>query len=194
MAHERAHEKTHTMASRKSRPNTEPVSRRADGTDFGEPVATARSGEMRRLSVQRALRHPDIPPRTRLLRWLRHALPRTSACEVTIRFVDEAEGRELNRSYRGRDYATNVLSFVYETEPVVRGDLAICMPIVVREAAEQGKSIEAHCAHMVVHGLLHLQGLDHDDDAEAEVMEEAERTILARLGYDDPYAIRNDGY
>jgi len=140
----------------------------------------------RRLSVQRAVKHPEMPTRAQLLRWLRQSCPRP--CEVTLRFVDEDEGRALNLAYRGRDYATNVLSFAYEREPVVRGDLAICLPVVVREAAEQGKSVEAHCAHMVVHGLLHLQGMDHVGEDEAEVMEEAERVILSRLGFGDPYA------
>ena len=167
--------------------NTEaPPSRRADTADSGGTVAVARPDNGRRLSVQRAVKHPETPTRAQLMRWLRQSCRRP--CEVTIRFVDEEEGRELNRAYRDRDYATNVLSFPYEIEPVVRGDLVICMPVVVREAGEQGKSVEAHCAHMVVHGLLHLQGLDHESEDEAEVMEAVEYQILSRLGYDDPYA------
>lgn len=108
--------------------------------------------------------------------------------EVAIRFVDAEEGKALNRDYRGRGYATNVLSFPYETEPVVQGDLVICLPVVLQEAADQGKSVDAHFAHMVVHGMLHLQAYDHEEsETEAELMESREREILARLGYPDPY-------
>jgi probable rRNA maturation factor len=107
---------------------------------------------------------------------------------VTVRFVDAGEGQMLNRDYRHKDYATNVLSFVYETEPVVAGDLAICLPVVVREAAEQGKSAEAHFAHLIVHGMLHLMGYDHETGPEdAERMEAREREVMAILGYPDPY-------
>jgi len=107
---------------------------------------------------------------------------------ATVRFVDAEEGRELNRDYRGKDYATNVLSFVYESAPTVVGDLVVCLPVVLREAAEQDKPSEAHCAHLIVHGVLHLQGYDHETGPQdAERMEAREREILARLGYPDPY-------
>jgi probable rRNA maturation factor len=124
--------------------------------------------------------------------WVRAALdvdadtPRGG--QVTVRFVDSDEGRALNRDYRGKDYATNVLSFPYATEPLVCGDLVVCAPVVAREAAEQGKALHAHYAHLIVHGLLHLQGYDHETGAaDAERMENQERAILARFAYADPY-------
>ena len=130
--------------------------------------------------------HPD---EAQLRRWCELALrQRTADSELTIRLVDEEEGRELNRTWRQKDYATNVLSFPYETEPVVLGDLVICAPVVAREAAEQGKALSAHYAHLTVHGVLHLLGWDHEDDKEAEAMEQLEREILADLGIADPYA------
>ncbi|HZX32423.1 MAG TPA: rRNA maturation RNase YbeY [Rhodocyclaceae bacterium] len=138
------------------------------------------------LSVQYACNKDGVPSRDAVRRWARAAL--VGGGEVTVRFVEPDEGQELNREYRGKDYATNVLSFPYETEPVVMGDMVICPAVVEREAAEQGKPVEAHYAHLVVHGMLHLQGWDHDDDAEAQDMENKEREILAALGYPDPYA------
>ena len=102
--------------------------------------------------------------------------------------MDTEEGQALNRDYRGKDYATNVLSFPYDVEPVVFGDLVICPAVVAREAAEQGKTAEAHYAHLVVHGMLHLQGYDHENDADARRMEDQERQLLAGLGYADPYS------
>jgi len=124
--------------------------------------------------------------RADFVRWARAALD--GGGEVTIRLVEPDEGQALNAEYRGKDYATNVLSFPYETEPVVMGDLVICPAVVAREAAEQGKSAAAHYAHLTVHGMLHLQGWDHEDDAEARAMEDEERKILAALGHADPYA------
>lgn len=110
------------------------------------------------------------------------------AAEVTVRFVDADEGRLLNRNYRGKDYATNVLSFAYGTSPVLAGDLVICLPVVLREAQEQDKAVEAHFAHLIVHGMLHLGGYEHETGAaDAERMEAKEQEILARLGYPDPY-------
>jgi probable rRNA maturation factor len=138
------------------------------------------------LAVQYALRADGLPSRKQLVRWIRTV--GSGAAALTLRFVDSDEGRALNLSWRGRDYATNVLSFPYETEPVLMGDLVLCWPVVQKEAAEQGKSVEAHAAHMVVHGLLHLCGHDHEEDAQAEEMEAIEREVLARLGYADPYA------
>jgi len=105
---------------------------------------------------------------------------------VTIRYVAESEGRRLNRSYRGKDYATNVLTFIYGTKPL-EGDVVICAPVVAREAKAQGKAVAAHHAHLLVHGLLHLQGFDHERPDEATRMEGCERIILKRLGFDDPY-------
>jgi probable rRNA maturation factor len=137
------------------------------------------------LSVQHALRDPAAPKRPLVLRWLRTA--QEGPATVSVRFVGAEEGRALNRDYRRKDYATNVLSFVYEDAPVV-GDLVICVPVVLREALEQGKDVEAHFAHLIVHGMLHLQGYDHETGArEARRMEAREREILSGLGYPDPY-------
>ena len=110
----------------------------------------------------------------------------TCDAEITVRFVDEIEGRSLNRDYRGKDYATNVLSFIYSSTPV-QGDLVICAPVVAREAQDQGKAIDAHYAHLIVHGALHLQGFDHEVEAEAQAMEARETEIVIKLGYPDPY-------
>lgn len=127
-------------------------------------------------------------------RWCELALrQRSDDSELTIRLVDEDEGRELNRTWRHKDYATNVLSFPADVpdeflDIPLLGDLVICVPVVEREAAEQGKTPEAHWAHLVIHGCLHLLGYDHIEDAEAEEMESLERDLLAELGYPDPYA------
>lgn len=138
------------------------------------------------LSVQYACNREGLPLRADFVRWARAAL--VGGGEVTIRLVEPDEGQELNQTYRGKDYATNVLSFPYETEPVVVGDLVICPTVVAREAMEQNKPLMAHYAHLTVHGMLHLQGWDHEQDGEAQDMENEERTILAALGYPDPYA------
>jgi probable rRNA maturation factor len=125
--------------------------------------------------------------REEFVRWARAAL--VGGGEVTIRLVDVDEGQSLNNEYRGKDYATNVLSFPYDSEPVVMGDLVICPNVVAREAAEQSKPLAAHYAHLTVHGMLHLQGWDHDNDDDAQAMEDEEREILAAMGYPDPYAV-----
>jgi len=136
------------------------------------------------VKIQRASRAAHIPPDAALRRWARAALSRDA--DVTVRYVAEAEGRRLNRSYRGKDHATNVLTFVYEARPLA-GDIVICAPVVAREAREQGKDVRAHHAHLLVHGLLHLQGMDHEVTREAERMEARERAILRGLGFPDPY-------
>ncbi|WP_338925780.1 rRNA maturation RNase YbeY [Mycetohabitans endofungorum] len=131
--------------------------------------------------------HKALLPRAKIAGWIRAAL--FAHAELTIRFVDEQEGRALNRSYRGKDYATNVLTFAYgesDHEPV-SGDLVLCCPVVEREAREQHKPLDAHYAHLIVHGVLHAQGYDHEDDEQAREMESIETDILARLGYPDPY-------
>ena len=138
------------------------------------------------LSVQYACHREGLPLRADFVRWARAALE--GGGQVTIRLVDADEGQELNREYRNKDYATNVLSFPYEYEPVIMGDLVICPSVVAREATEQNKPPEAHYAHLTVHGMLHLQGWDHEEEAEAEAMEAEETRILATLGYPDPYA------
>jgi len=119
------------------------------------------------------------------MRFVRAALERDA--EITIRLVNEHEGRALNRDYRGRDYATNILSFVYASTPVVRGDLVLCAPVVSREALQQGKTPLDHYAHLIVHGVLHLHGLDHENDADAHAMEARETAIITGLGFADPY-------
>jgi probable rRNA maturation factor len=130
--------------------------------------------------------------------WCELALRQRSAdSEMTVRLVDEAEGRELNLTYRHKDYATNVLSFPADVpddmlDIPLLGDLVICVPVVEREAAEQGKALDAHWAHLVMHGCLHLLGYDHIDDDEAEEMEALERELLAQLGHPDPYAADED--
>ena len=135
------------------------------------------------LTVQRASRASHIPPDAVLRKWARAAGVGGS---VTVRYVGEAESRRLNREFRGKDYATNVLSFPYSAKPL-EGDLVVCAPVVAREAREQGKEVRAHHAHMLVHGLLHLAGFDHERDRDASRMEGRERAILARLGFPNPY-------
>jgi probable rRNA maturation factor len=138
------------------------------------------------LSVQYACKDDALPLRPQVRRWVRAACDRPA--EVAIRFVDAEEGQMLNRDYRHKDYATNVLSFVYESEPSVTGDLVVCLPVVLREAVEQGKTADAHFAHLIVHGMLHLLGYDHETGArDAKRMEAKEKEILAGLGYPDPY-------
>lgn len=129
--------------------------------------------------------HRAALPRHKVARWIRNALQ--SDAEITVRIVDAEEGRALNRDYRKKDYATNVLTFDYTQEPVVTADLVLCAPVVAQEAKEQGKTLEAHYAHLLVHGALHAQGWDHDEDEDAQVMELRETDILARLGFDSPY-------
>lgn len=140
------------------------------------------------LAVQRASRAAHIPSDRMLRAWARAALARNAV--VTLRFVAEAEGRRLNREFRGRDYATNVLTFVYQDRngAPLAGDVVICAPVVAREARGQSKALRAHYAHLLVHGLLHLQGLDHGDAGQARRMERRERSILRALGFPDPYA------
>jgi probable rRNA maturation factor len=138
------------------------------------------------LSVQYVCNNEGLPSRPSIRRWARAAL--VGGGQVTVRFVDSEEGRQLNADYRNKDYATNVLSFDYEQEPLVFGDLVICADVVEKEAATQGKTLEAHYAHLIVHGILHLQGFDHElGEVEAHLMESKEKEILAALGYADPY-------
>ena len=137
------------------------------------------------LAVQYAAERDGLlPTRAQLRQWARAALARAAA--ATVRIVDAEEGRRLNRDYRGKDYATNVLTFEYGGEPL-SGDIVLCAPGVAREAAEQGKGLDAHYAHLLVHGMLHLQGYDHETDAEAAVMEALESFVMMRMGYPDPY-------
>ncbi len=127
-----------------------------------------------------------------LVRWVQAAL--LGPAELTIRFVDAEEGQTLNRTYRGKDYATNVLTFAYNegeelgAEDPTQADIILCTDVLQREAEEQKKTVEEHAAHLVVHGVLHAQGYDHDHDEEAEEMEQFERDIMEVLGYPDPYS------
>lgn len=141
------------------------------------------------LSVQYAVAAEGLPTRHDFRRWVAAALERDA--EVSLRLVDEEEGQDLNRDYRDKDYPTNVLTFVFDDLPEtglpLMGDIVLCVPVVAREAMEQGKALQAHYAHLTVHGMLHLQGYDHESDADAEVMEAREREIVMQLGYADPY-------
>lgn len=144
------------------------------------------------VSISYGLPRAGIPAAISFRRWAAAALDgRIREADLAIRLVDDREGRSLNRHYRGKDYPTNVLSFPADLPEGVKlpllGDLVICAPVVAREAAEQNKKLNAHYAHLTVHGILHLLGWDHEDDREAECMEQLEREILATLGIADPY-------
>ncbi len=131
--------------------------------------------------------HRAVLPRHKVARWIRHAL--ATDAEITVRIVGTEEGQQLNREYRKKDYATNVLTFDYTQEPVVTADLVLCAPVIEREAKEQNKTLEEHYAHMLVHGALHAQGWDHETSAQdADEMEAYETDILRELGFEDPYA------
>jgi probable rRNA maturation factor len=137
-------------------------------------------------SLQLASQEANLPSETEFKRWVRAALRVDTS--LTIRIVDAAEGRALNASYRGKDYATNVLTFPLTEEPYLMGDIIICAPVVAKEAAEQSKSLLAHYAHMTVHGVLHLHGYDHEVDAQADLMEAMEVAVMKKLGFANPYA------
>jgi probable rRNA maturation factor len=157
-----------------------------------------------RIAVQNPSRSTRLPPAARIVRWVRHALGpvpgrrAAAAAEITVRFVSRSEAIALNGQFRGRDYPPTVLSFPYEAGPApagagstatngVHGDIAICPAIVAREAREQGKPFEAHLAHLVVHGVLHLRGYDHVEDREAARMERLESKLVVALGLGDPW-------
>lgn len=147
-----------------------------------------------KLALQNASTAASLPTRAQIKKWAEAALQAdVGNAEITFRIVDSDEGQTLNRDYRGKDYATNVLTFTFDEDmpdipglPLM-GDIVLCAPVVEREAAEQGISLEAHYCHLVVHGVLHLQGYDHLEDEEAEAMEALEKQIVISLGYDDPY-------
>jgi probable rRNA maturation factor len=130
-------------------------------------------------------RHRALLPRHKVMRWIRAALE--APAQITVRIVDADEGQALNRDYRQRDYATNVLTFDYQHAPEVIADLIVCAPVVEREAVELGKPVVEHYAHMLVHGTLHAQGYDHEADEEAVVMETRESALMRALGFSDPY-------
>ena len=135
--------------------------------------------------IEDAALHRAALPRHKVARWILETLE--ADAEITVRIVDAIEGQALNRDYRKKDDATNVLTFDYTQEPVVTADLVLCAPVVAREAKEQGKTLQAHYAHLLVHGTLHAQGWDHELDEDAEVMEMRETDVLARLGFENPY-------
>ncbi|MCP4283326.1 MAG: rRNA maturation RNase YbeY [Gammaproteobacteria bacterium] len=144
------------------------------------------------VDLQCATEATDLPAEAEFRRWAELALEEhRQQAELTIRLVDEADSQRLNREFRGQDRPTNVLSFPFEAPAIASsnllGDLVICAPLVRHEAEAQGKQITAHWAHMVVHGTLHLLGLDHQTDQEASVMEQIEVTVLSKLGFSDPY-------
>lgn len=151
---------------------TDPLRQRS-----GKPVLT--------LAVQYALPDDDLPTPAHLRKWAMAAL--RADADVTVRLVDAVEGRCLNRDYRGRDYTTNVLTFIYRDTPPLSGDIVLCAPVVAEEASQQHKDPAAHYAHLLVHGMLHLQGFDHENDTDAGVMEALETEIVTKLGYPDPY-------
>lgn len=142
------------------------------------------------LAVQYAVKPENAPTRAQFRKWALAALEEDA--EVALRLVDENEGRELNRDYRGKDYATNVLTFPLADEPWLMGDIVLCPAVVEKEALEQDKPLEAHYAHLTVHGMLHLQGYDHEEEQEAAVMESLETQIVTRMGYADPYRIEKE--
>jgi len=145
------------------------------------------------VDVQFGIEGENIPPASAFRIWAQAAMEDDDlTSSLAIRVVDAAESQELNRTYRDKDKPTNVLSFPFDLPPGIEeshlGDLAICAEVVAKEAQEQGKPLAAHWAHMVVHGVLHLRGFDHIEDADADIMEEKERVILDGLGISDPYA------
>ena len=137
-------------------------------------------------SIALLARHRAALPRHSVTRWIRHALE--TDAEITVRIVDADEGQALNRDYRHKDYATNVLTFDYTQAPVVTADLVLCAPVIAREAKAQRKTLQAHYAHLLVHGTLHAQGWDHEtSEADALAMEARENAVLAGLGFKRPY-------
>ena len=137
------------------------------------------------LAVQYASDAQSVPTRAQFRRWIKAALQQD--VQMTLRIVDEAEGRELNKTYRGKDYATNVLTFVYDDVDQLSGDVVICAPVVEKEAAAQHKDLLSHYAHLAIHAALHLQGYDHENETDAAEMEAMETALMIKLRYSDPY-------
>ena len=140
------------------------------------------------LSIQYGVAANGLPSRQRMRAWAKATL--LTDAQVTLRLVGAREGRKLNRDFRGRDYATNVLTFAYPDIAPLSGDIVLCVPVVAQEARRQRKPVEAHYAHLVVHGMLHLQGFDHENNDDAMVMEALEAEIVMKLGYAHPYENR----
>ena len=139
------------------------------------------------ITIQHISNQANLPTQSQFRKWAKATIRVDT--EVTIRIVDETEARELNKAYRGKDYATNVLTFPLTEEPHLIGDIIICAPVVAAEAMAQNKPLEAHYAHLTVHGLLHLHGYDHEIEAQACLMEGLETAIVTKLGYANPYLI-----
>ncbi len=156
------------------------------GGRFGHPKPRLRLV----LTVQYAAEGDGLPTRSQLRAWVKSALQHDA--DVTVRLVSAEESRTLNRQYRGKDHATNVLTFTYPEIDLLSGDIALCIPVIEREAREQHKNREAHYAHLVVHGVLHLQGYDHEKAADAQVMEMLETEIVTGLGYAAPYESKDE--
>lgn len=142
-----------------------------------------------KLSVQYALNAKGIPTIPQFKKWVKAAL--TQDADITIRIVEEHEGQELNNKFRGKKTATNVLTFFYDDILPLTGDIVLCAAVIKKEAQQQDKTLMAHYAHLTVHGVLHLQGYDHENDQDATIMEQIETNIVTGLGYDDPYQVRN---
>ena len=137
-------------------------------------------------ALSEAKRHRTALPRHAVTRWIRHALE--TDAEITVRIVDADESQALNRDYRGKDYATDVLTFDYAQAPVVQADLVLCAPVIARDAKAMGKTLQAHYAHLLVHGTLHAQGWDHETStADARAMEQRENDILSGMGFAKPW-------
>lgn len=152
------------------------------------PTAVAAVRPTLKLAVQYATAAiPDstLPARIQLRKWAKTALQQD--VQVTIRIVDEPEGCDLNHRFRGKNHATNVLTFTYDDMQPLCGDIVLCAPVIAYEACQQGKPLPDHYAHLVIHGMLHLQGYDHEQPSDASVMEQLETTLMQALGYDDPY-------
>ncbi len=137
------------------------------------------------LAVQYASAAKTIPTRPQFRRWVKSALKKEA--EITLRIVDESESMELNHQFRGKASATNVLTFVYDESEPLSGDIVLCADVVEKEAKQQHKDLIAHYAHLTVHGILHLQGYDHEEDADAKIMEQLETEIVTKLGFSNPY-------
>ena len=159
-----------------------PVRSRRAGTSPRRAYAPPRLS----LAIQSTVNAAEVPNRSAIARIAIAVVERDT--EVTFRFVDGREARALNRRYRGRDYATNVLTFVYDDGVSLTGDIVLCAPVIAREARRQRKTLRAHYAHLVIHGMLHLQGYDHERDGDAARMEAREIALLRELGFENPYA------
>jgi probable rRNA maturation factor len=137
------------------------------------------------LSVQYAVAEKKCPTRAQFRRWVKAGLQQSA--NITLRIVDAAEGRALNAQFRKKDYSTNVLTFVYDDVSPLSGDIVLCAPVVAAEAKQQKKNLQAHYAHLALHGVLHLQGYDHEKNRDAKIMETLEADIMQKLGYANPY-------